>query len=272
MKNNSIKTIGALALIASIPCLLLLGLISRQTAYQPVTAFQNDDCANGNCPKKVDESFWQRTTHDPVATFTAVLTVSTIGLCWATFRLWRSTERLVLGAETSAQHQLRAYVAFDGIRINRVFTENGKIASLSFTPVFKNFGQTVATHVVGYTVLTFSADREGADVDYSRIPKSRDPTITAPGQDDFGAPTKRILMSEFRTIYDSGLTIVIYGAVNYMDVFQTKRRTEFSVFYSFEALEAGDGNIVFMKSAKHNAADDDCAYRPYYEPPVPREL
>ena len=239
MKDDSTKTIIAIVLIALIPCLLVLGLVSVEPVHQSSPTFQDSKSGDGNRPKEIGESFWQRTTHDPVASFTAVLTASTVGLFWATFFLWRSTERLVRGAEASSRHQLRAYVAFDGLRTNRVHGDNGKLTALSFTPAFKNFGQTVATQVVGYTCLAFSSDPEGRDIDYAVNALPTGPSAISPGQDDWSPTTRDILIPELSEIAENGTAIVIFGAVNYTDIFENKRRTEFSLYYEFSGWDIG---------------------------------
>lgn len=69
-----------------------------------------DDEAEKHQSDKECKSLLYRAYEDPVALFTLVLTVATVGLFAATYFLWRATRDLVVGADQTSERQLRAYV------------------------------------------------------------------------------------------------------------------------------------------------------------------
>ena len=54
------------------------------------------------------EVFWQATIEDPVAFYTMILAIATIGLWIFTALMWRVTRRAVIGGESAAQAAVRA--------------------------------------------------------------------------------------------------------------------------------------------------------------------
>jgi hypothetical protein len=62
-------------------------------------------------------AIWERTSEDPVAFYTLVLSVFTAVLAIATIRVWFVTKALVDGAKDTAERQLRAYIGITGAPI-----------------------------------------------------------------------------------------------------------------------------------------------------------
>src|SRR5262249_22617805 len=108
------------------------------------TEAQKNECyeAAKHAGHKSEEckSLWERTTTDPVALFTLVLALSTVGLWTATISLYRAGEKQRSLSERTAERQLRAYVHVVDVTLihaNDQYSPNFRIT-------FQNFGQTPA--------------------------------------------------------------------------------------------------------------------------------
>jgi hypothetical protein len=86
------------------------------------------------CDSKPEKDWWHELRTDPVATFTALLTVVTALLWWA-------TRRLVKGAEDTAERQLRAYLFIDEAQL--IVSD----AAATVASTIRNFGQTPAKRI-----------------------------------------------------------------------------------------------------------------------------
>ena len=87
---------------------------------------------------------WSTDAEIWIAVSTFLLFVATTALACFTYFLWRSTGKLVEGADETAKQQLRAYIF---IHDNRMEFK-GKIGN--FHIIFKNCGQTPAYNVTTY--------------------------------------------------------------------------------------------------------------------------
>jgi len=87
---------------------LWAGIWGWSDSYAP-TDKQKQECydTTKKLSQKSDEckSFWERTTSDPVALFTLVLALSTIGLGVATIGLYRAGQRQLRLAKETADRQ-----------------------------------------------------------------------------------------------------------------------------------------------------------------------
>jgi hypothetical protein len=85
---------------------LWIGVLGWQASYAP-TEIERQKCyaAAHEAGHKSEEckTFWERTTTDPVAFFTLVLAISTVGLWGATIFLYRAGERQIKVAEIGAK-------------------------------------------------------------------------------------------------------------------------------------------------------------------------
>jgi hypothetical protein len=101
---------GEIALGFLIASVFWAGVPGWQAAYAPTDA-EKQKCyeAAHNAGHKNEEckSFWEKTTSDPVALFTLVLAISTIGLWVATVFLYRAGEKQFQHARRSAASQSR---------------------------------------------------------------------------------------------------------------------------------------------------------------------
>lgn len=137
MRRKTWAWIGLAALF------LVDGALITTAVENSFDRFQDNKSADSNPSDNEHKSFWQRTTDDPVAAYTLVLTFATVVSAWSTFYLWRVTVKLVTGAEDTAQRQLRAYIACD----DAFFIKNSEASDAHFHVKFINVGQTPAKNV-----------------------------------------------------------------------------------------------------------------------------
>ncbi len=85
-----------------------------------------------------------------IAYGTLALAIVTALLAWFTFRLWRATGKLVVGAENTAERQLRAYILHNN---DEEMEHNG--GRIKVTVRIKNFGQTPAHKLRSWLFIGF---------------------------------------------------------------------------------------------------------------------
>lgn len=179
-----------------------------------------------------------RSTDKWMMWFTGVLAVSTVALWW-------STRGLVIGAEKTAERQLRAYVLVD-----RAVMEGSSEAHV----IFRNSGQTPA-YDVSY--------REG--IAYREYPLLHGP-LPEPKDSGSGAiplaPGRELtaIILANRSTYDEGIAqgrpedtrhLYIYGDIAYRDAFGEGRTTKFRLVY--RTLDRHTGTEL-VASAEGNEA------------------
>jgi hypothetical protein len=98
-------TNGEFALAVLVASLFWICVLIYATSYRPSDP-QKEGCyqAAEKSGRSTEEckSFWEKTTSDPVAMFTLILAISTVGLWVATFSLYRAGERQIAVARTAA--------------------------------------------------------------------------------------------------------------------------------------------------------------------------
>ena len=258
------RATALIAIVIAILSLFALAVRLSNAPPYPMPDLHKADSSDKSADNKDNESFWQKATRGPVSVFTLVSTIFTGILAWATYYLWKATERLVKSAEMTSERQLRAYVTLDHIGSQKVVTDTGQISALSFQPIFINSGQTIARKVAYYTVINWHFSDDVPDAKFGTIPgESIASTIIGPHQMEYGPATKQIKATEFTELVRKRAAILVYGAVSYTDVFEKARRTEFSAFFDAGNHYDGSREIVFTKTAEHNSADEDCMREPY---------
>lgn len=73
-----------------------------------------------------------------------IIAAFTVILAFATYALWRATDRLVKGAEETARRQLRAYLTITEIRPT-IYAPNNVLESISLSMMVASMGQTPGT-------------------------------------------------------------------------------------------------------------------------------
>jgi hypothetical protein len=144
-----------------------------------------------------------------------IIAVFTVILGVATWKLWRSTDALVRGAEVTAERQLRAYV---GVR--RIYFDKSNPGSISVVVEINNFGQTPANYCSTNIFLKIGPTdgsqfpgliREGFDNQSTLMPSHERTVICHLNERKDTAP------NILRAINDGKLAIYVIGAIRYQD-------------------------------------------------------
>jgi hypothetical protein len=196
----------------------------------------------------------------------------TFGLFVATLFLFRATQKLVVGAQETAQRQLRAYVSVKEIVMDALRNpphyglqgevQPGAIHSFRFSVIVENTGQTPTRHSLININWQVRPDVLPATFDYP----DGEPEIAVIGaRSPFGTPGFFISLADVNRVAAREQRLFLWGWVDYDDVFEAtpRHRTEFC----FEAiadrlLDAGNIPMRFPNFGRYNAMDADCVRRP----------
>lgn len=167
-----------------------------------------------------------------VAGFTALLFIATMALWWA-------TQRLVRGADQTAERQLRAYLGIDkmGFRNETYFAQ--------YEVGFRNFGTTPANNVR----IRYDTDLRDADDDR--------PFTISPDFQSYGplSPTQTVVAmndenrefdtEEWNSIYNGSRILYLFGEVLYDDCFSRTRSLKFRLMTEARFDSAKRGQLKF---------------------------
>jgi hypothetical protein len=123
---------GEIALGFYLATFLWMGVLGYATSYLPTTA-EKKDCYDSAARSGRDirecESFWEKTTSDPIAFFTLALALSTIGLWLATIGLYRSNRKQIelARAEFLSSHRPRMRLKHMWLTDDTAWRLNGPI-------------------------------------------------------------------------------------------------------------------------------------------------
>lgn len=237
------------------------------------------------------ETFWQRTTDDPIAVFnlllvafTGVLAAATIWLGYATLKLWRTTEGHAEHLENTAK------AATDQVAVARATMINGQRAYVTVefggSPMvdigqqhahswelvisWKNTGNTPTKDLVNHTSARFEASDIPNGFRYPDVWIDGRPQIyisnaLAPGYSMIGE-TIPIAVVQLREIKEGRKFFHIYGWVDYNDIFADtpRHRTEYCVQVTVpgEPHMPSVSNIHFLMHREHNGMDEECMRKP----------
>jgi hypothetical protein len=167
-----------------------------------------------------------------IAIWTVVLGFATCILGIATWRLWSATDRLVTGAEDTAERQLRAYVLVQPVTLYD-FAE-GRRLSADFT--IRNVGQTPAYRVRAVADIDIF-DHPLVDYQGELIlpdPNAPIPTRALQPTGDFlcGGQMDRPLtaLDVMQVLAGENRRVYLFGVVIYEDAFGEERRTKFCCY------------------------------------------
>jgi hypothetical protein len=231
------------ALLASV---FWAGVLGWQAAYAP-TEKEKQECneAAKKATHKAEEckTLWERTTTDPVAMFTFVLAVSTIGLWVATGGLYFAGKQAIKETRRIGEAQVRAYVSIKSVTVT--------FWSLLEHPIVKfsafNTGQSPAKNFLWNITIQYAAGTHRHTLSFNDKWQSRSEidipaTSDAPSQ---AAAIPNMPLDSFRGIIDKGLIPVIRVKIDfrYTDVFDQDR---FGESY-FHGLATDLPTAVFAK-------------------------
>lgn len=181
--------------------------------------------------------FWQilgvklKITDTVIAIFTVILAVSTL-------LLWISTRKLVIGAELTAERQLRAYVLVE----NALTTQFGPVSKIQIA--FKNSGQTPAYRLSVWASIEVAVDPLEQRPDPPSGESEQKGTFGAGATLHLLEETTRIIVTEELNGVRSGEAgLYIFGQLSYTDIFQKIRTTTFCFIYGGAGGVHPDGNM-----------------------------
>jgi len=158
-----------------------------------------------------------------IASWTVVLGLATSILGIATWKLWRSTDKLVAGAESTAKTQLRAYVAVCDVKI--LYADGEWQPNIRVT--YQNYGKTPAHEVENRMDYFFQIAGTPSFKDL----KQKDPRTMylAPSQDRTTSLIIRqvdwILFKD--AVAKKAVAVFVYGEIHYADAFGEPRWTRY---------------------------------------------
>lgn len=181
--------------------------------------------ADENHEKQQKEPFWKRATEDPVAAFTLILTGFTGVLAISTTFLWWHTRRLVVGAEDTAERQLRAYVSIKPgtiktFKIGSIIEVEMATVNHGQTPAYR-IGNSGAVQIRRYPLADFSVDgsveegKNGATLHRGEETRAVSSSIFPLSADEITILTST---DEMR--------LYVFAVATYRDIFDKKRTTQ----------------------------------------------
>jgi hypothetical protein len=156
-----------------------------------------------------------------IAAFTVILGI-------ATWKLWRSTDALVKGAEETSERQLRAYVFAVAGRVRR-FAVNEPV---EIEVRFENTGQTPA-YGVHHTMNIAMCDPPLPlhELDFTNPRKdAMGPRKSSSSFASFG-PDYKLSQGHFAAVQSEEAAVWVYGEIRYEDAFGKPRWTKFRFIY-----------------------------------------
>jgi hypothetical protein len=183
-----------------------------------------------------------------VAFSTLVTAAFTVILGGATLALWNATAKLVKGAESTAERQLRAYVGVADDKVDAIAPNHKPVVKLEF----KNFGQTPAHRVVIWTEVVAMEPSAATFTERSAAEPGR--RVLHPGAaiTVFSIKDEALTRFEFSNIAIDKVRLYCFGTIWYVDAFNQTRTTKFR-------YETRGGRIAAMErllvSDEGNEAD-----------------
>jgi hypothetical protein len=217
----------------------------QEQPYEPKKKTDSDKRGTKEMPLivEVQDAHEGEKTHNEnlIAYSTVVLAVVTALLAWFTFRLWKSTSKLVVGAEKTAERQLRAYVMVPHVTIKNIKRHDGIVDQFFVFITVKNFGQTPATYCTYWVELSAHEFLLKTPLKKPDSAKNSGIGIIAPG-DKFTIRTEIPLLSDGGEIHNGRYALYVYGKFNYNDAFGGKQTTDFCFMRNGESWTS-DGEM-----------------------------
>jgi hypothetical protein len=225
LKNLRIPEIVLGALLSS---LLWTGIWGWTDSYAP-TDRQRQECYDAAkvASRKTEEceSLWERTTSDPVAFFTFVLSISTIGLWAVTVGLYFAGERQLKLARLEFISTHRPRLRIRRIIPVRPFLPDNRIAAVIEVANVGDSDATVTSS--GVDVYLFGGHFDARPISYADLPPI--PTGMQANLSVIG--NKVFTEAEIDAIETGVAWLRVLGIVTYADANETKRGTSFARVY-----------------------------------------
>jgi hypothetical protein len=185
---------------------------------------------------------------------TALLALATTILAVYTLRLAAATDKLVVGAEKTAERQLRAYIGID----NAVFEKATHSATTGATDSMsgfikleiKNYGATPAFNLIAKTGFKIGTDAEGIGVIPLTDGAENYPKVSIPPGKLFTLSVRafdeRISIEKWRRFSEKEQRAYLFGRLDYEDSFGQPRFVTFQLKGQFGRMASlsycADGN------------------------------
>jgi hypothetical protein len=173
-----------------------------------------------------------------------------------TFTLWLATRDLVIGADETAQRQLRAYlttVTGQCIRQSARPRKNGGV-KFEFRPIILNTGQTPAYAVTSISDVKFLSYEEAANFKFVVPPLTSSGVVTLGSrQDRFSQVifSRKLTWAELKQFRAGTHAFFVYGTIHYRDAFKEPRFTDYGYAVGWWPRR-GD---PIWRSINHNDSD-----------------
>lgn len=222
------------------------------------------------------KTFWERTTSDPIATFTFVLAISTVGLWVATGALYLTGEKQIGVAKQSADAaQASAKIARDAliaterafVFLDELFAEwsirprggqQHEFTRLIYKPRWRNSGSTPTKNMALATNWASLEDVSEAGIGtYDSSNARRQRMFLGPQAVEWSEAITIRPIEATAALHGTG-HIVIWGRVDYGDIFDGTRPhfTEwcYRIAMSFESGQLHSQPVAF---SSYNRSDED---------------
>jgi hypothetical protein len=218
----------ALAIVAF---LALFGFLAFQTGvafHHPQGRYQESAAAHDGEQKNIFVRFWEWTTDDPVAAYTLVLAISTIGLWWVTgsgIRIQAKDTRILQ----------RAYVSIEPMGLTLLIDGSHLLGLVSI----KNAGNLPARNLSWSIRMLASLNGELETLPSFDIKGS---IVLAPHSETTCGSDGRLIVSDLLGMAGAGLNrmdekpvfIYVFGIIEYHDGFTDGRITRFCHRYNYK--------------------------------------
>lgn len=168
---------------------------------------------------------------DPIALFTFLLFLATCALWWA-------TRLLVIGAEQTAQRQLRAYVSMMHDE-KMFFSDNGSLVAPVIT---KNHGNTPAHNLMSCLYIDLHKWPLEIKLDPPHFAEDASRSPLAPGEQirQYVELSGKLNQQQIEAIAQQSGAIVVWGEVRYTDVFGKQRKTSLCLYSTGNDFDRGE--------------------------------
>ncbi len=263
----------------------IIWAVSHDLAQPPTPPGHNQETGQtehkdnaGNPKGEGGKTFWERTTDDPVAfftfwlaMFTAVLSVSTIGLWIVTWRAGRrqtdDMQASIRVAENSAQSQLRAYLSVVNITVYRLRDRFPARNEWQLAVHWMNTGQTPTRTLTTYIAPVLESEQLPDNYRIMQIDsKIRRGGFLAPHSTIRTTSGEIFTAQDLINVRDERKFLYIFGWIRYNDIFPNtpERVTRFCyriMIYGDVAGAGPNGEGVEGRWSPHirgNCADEEC--------------
>lgn len=201
-----------------------------QTSQQ---AQSPNEASTGRPQSQPDETFWQRSTRDPVALFTLWVALFTAGLFVSTVGLWIVTYFSLRHARKTAEAELRAYVAVLPGGLRQVNPNE----NLAFLFNMLNGGRTPAYNVEYAAVVRLLDHPLPANFPFPALPVAPHSRLVIPNGVPFQGTVvadRRFTQNEIAGLLQApveGTRLYVFGRVDYTDALGVARWTRFCLSF-----------------------------------------